>query len=344
MINMHIVTLGTIQKGGIDSVIQGYIDNGLFDDVRHTRIVSHSGSGKWRDLYLFASASISLFFLCAKEKTVLLHCHMSYKGSFIRKVFFFGIAKLFCHKTIIHLHGSEFKDYFYSGSRFRKKTIVWLIKNVDEFVVLSGSWKDFIYEISQRKVVVINNYVDIEKVNRPRLKNQILFLGAFINRKGVFDLIRALEKLGAEYHLHLCGAGDDRGVESLINELGLFDQVTMHGWINKERKAQLLSECSVFILPSYNEGLPMVIIEAMACEIPIISTPVGGIPEVIVEGETGYIVEPGDVLGIAKKLKYVLSRDNVDVIAEAKKYYSENFSSKIVLPKWKSLYSSVLSE
>jgi glycosyltransferase involved in cell wall biosynthesis len=341
---MHIITLGTVQKGGIDSVIQGYINNGLFDNKKHTRIGSHAGISKWHDLYLFICATFKLVYFCIKEKKLLLHCHMSYKGSFYRKLTFIGLAKLFKHKAIAHLHGSEFKDYFAASSKFKKKLIIWLINNVDEFVVLSDSWQEYIGKIAARKVMVINNYVDIEKLDVERIPGQILFLGAFIKRKGIYDLLHALKLLGRDYHLHLCGAGENEAVQRLIDELSLSGSVTNHGWVNAEQKTQLLSECSAFILPSYNEGLPMVIIEAMACEIPVISTPVGGIPEVIVEGVTGYLVNPGDIKAITNKLSAVLDNNNANEVTDkAKAYYNAHFSSKTILPMWESLYSRILN-
>jgi glycosyltransferase involved in cell wall biosynthesis len=270
---------------------------------------------------------------------------MSYKGSFFRKLLFVGIAKLFKHKAIVHLHGSEFKDYYAASSPFKKKLILWLINNVDEFVVLSDSWQEFIDMIAARKVVVINNYVDIEKYDVVRIPGQILFLGAFIKRKGVYDLIHALKQVNRDCHLHLCGAGEDEKVQALIDELSLSDSITNHGWVNAQQKTQLLSECSAFILPSYNEGLPMVIIEAMACEIPVISTPVGGIPEVIIDGDTGYLVEPGDIDAITRKLRSVLgSSSDSKVTYKAKEYYNDHFSSKTILPKWEALYSRILSD
>jgi glycosyltransferase involved in cell wall biosynthesis len=324
-------------------VIQGYIDNGLFKNKQHTRIATHAGAGKINDICLFTSAIFKLIYLCAKGNNILLHCHMSYKGSFFRKLLFLCIAKIFKHKTIVHLHGSEFKDYYFTSSPFKKRLIIWLIKHVDEFVVLSESWQKFIYKISDRKVMVINNYVDIEKFDVTRKTGQILFLGAFIKRKGIYDLISALKQVNNDFHLHLCGAGEDEAVQKLIDELSLNDSITNHGWVNAEQKTQLLSECSAFILPSYNEGLPMVIIEAMACEIPIISTPVGAIPEVIIENLIDYLVESGAIEDMATKLDYVLSNDNVTVVRNAKEYYLAHFSSKTILPKWEELYSRIIN-
>ncbi len=339
----HIVTLGTCSKGGIDAVIQGYIDNGLFADKKHTRIKSHRGLNKFEDLFLFIKATFQLFFLCLSEKNLILHCHMSYKGSFWRKLLFVLMAKLFKNNTVIHLHGSEFKVYFESRTSFTKNLLLWLIKNVDEFVVLSDSWFDYLKSISGRSVKVINNYVDIEKIPATRRPGHILFLGAFIQRKGIYDLINAFALLDSGYHLHLCGSGEDDKVHKLVDQLKLKESITFHGWVNSSQKTQLLSDCELMILPSYNEGLPMVIIEAMACEIPIITTPVGGIPEVIIDGETGYLFKPGDVDEMHMKLLTVLSanRDNDIISNKAKTIYSEKFTSTVVLPKWNLLYENV---
>jgi len=339
----HIVTLGTCSKGGIDSVIQGYIENGLFNDKKHTRINSHQGFSKFGDLLLFIKATVQLLLLSVREKKLILHCHMSYKGSFWRKLLFVLIAKVFNHKTIIHLHGSEFKQYFESRSKLTQKLLIWLINNTDEFVVLSDSWFDYLKLISGREVSIINNYVDIERIDCSRREGQILFLGAFIQRKGIYDLINAFKKLDPGYHLHLCGSGEDNKVKALVEDLQLGDAVTFHGWIDSEQKTRLLSDCSLMILPSYNEGLPMVIIEAMACEIPVITTPVGGIPEVIIEGRTGYLVEPGNTEDIYNKLSFVLNADeeNENVCVNAKACYDDNFTSQVVLPKWERLYKNI---
>lgn len=338
----RIVTIGTAANGGIDSVIKGYELNGLFKNYSHLRIISHMGLSKLQDLWLFFRATLILFGVCIKGNVKILHCHMSYKGSFWRKLTFIMIAKLFGVSTLIHLHGSEFKLYYSSRSNVTKRLIVWLIRNVDEFVVLSESWKEYIEEISGRTVTSINNYVDIRRNVIPREKGQILFLGAFIQRKGIYDLIEACSQLDVPYHLHLCGSGENEIVEKLVNDLDLAENVTFHGWVDTATKTHLLSKCSVMILPSYNEGLPMTLIESLGCKIPVITTPVGAIPEVIVDGKTGYLVEPGSVCQIANKLNYVLSspKELESIIDSGYILYKDNFTSDVILPKWESIYES----
>ena len=107
---MHIITLGTTQLGGIDSVIKGYEQDGLYDDVNYTRISSHTGESKLKDLLVFIRAFFSVIFILIKDKKVILHCHMSFNGSFWRKLVFMWLAKIFRARSIIHLHGSEFNE------------------------------------------------------------------------------------------------------------------------------------------------------------------------------------------------------------------------------------------
>jgi glycosyltransferase involved in cell wall biosynthesis len=249
------------------------------------------------------------------------------------------LAKVFGAKSIIHLHGSEFKDYYARSSKRRKKLICYLINNVDEFIVLSDTWNDFIHSISGRQCTVINNYVDIDKTEGKRGDKQIVFLGALIKRKGVYDLIEACAQLTENYTLHLCGSGEDEKVAEFIKAKNLTNKVIMHGWINAEQKRTLLSECNLFVLPTYNEGLPMVIIEAMACEIPILTTPVGAIPEVIIPGETGYLFTPGNVDELIVSLKTALSTNNDALVQNSKAMYVEKFTSTAAFPKLKRLYN-----
>ena len=230
--------------------------------------------------------------------------------------------------------------YFSSRNVLTKKLLVWLINNVDEFVVLSDGWKSYIKEISGREAHSINNYVDVSPTTDERIKGNILFLGAFINRKGIYDLLEACASLSSSYHLHLCGAGENGNVSKLVNELGISQNVTFHGWVDNKQKMKLLCSSSVMVLPSYNEGLPMTLIESMGCNIPVIITPVGAIPEVIVEGYTGYLVQPGNVKQIASKLDYVLSEQGASatVTNNARSLYEDKFTSEVIFPKWLEIY------
>ncbi|MBF4391226.1 glycosyltransferase, partial [Vibrio anguillarum] len=94
------------------------------------------------------------------------------------------------------------------------------------------------------KPIVIHNYVDISPNDINREKNTILFLGAFIKRKGIYELLRACSMLPLDFHLHLCGSGEDARVEDMVTELDLKERITFHGWVGNEDKKKLLASCS----------------------------------------------------------------------------------------------------
>ena len=91
-----------------------------------------------------------------------------------------------------------------------------------------------------------------------------------------------------------------------MRRLRLSGNVRFLGWVGPEQRDQILKEADIFILPSYNEGLPMAILEAMAWGLPIITTPVGGIPEVLIQGQNGLLVEPGNVNQLSKSIQYLM--------------------------------------
>lgn len=342
---MLIVNIGTGAQGGIDSVINGYIADGLYQKLEHRRVISHLGKNKLEDIYLFIKSIFILLFLGMLNKKVIFHCHLSYKGSFWRKLIFLIISKITFSKIIMHLHGSEFKNYFESSSILKQKLITFLIRHSTRFVVLSDGWSQYIKSISGITPVVINNYVDVPVVDAKGGSNRsgILFLGAFIKRKGIYDLLNAYKLLNTEENLHLCGAGEDLKVKELVSKLNIEDKVIFHGWVNSEEKFNLLSRCRIFILPTYNEGLPMSIIEAMGSRIPIITTPVGAIPEVINNNINGLIVKEGNIDSIKEGLETALSNPKliIRMTQDAYATYIKNFTSKTILPKWSKLYENI---
>ena len=135
----------------------------------------------------------------------------------------------------------------------------------------------------------------------------VLFLGELGQRKGVYDLLAAIRRLDAELpedvRFFLCGNGEVEKVRETATQMGIMHRIAHVGWIDGEQKAQFLKETMINVLPSYNEGLPMTILETMAYGIPNISTAIASIPEVIQDGENGLLIQPGDVVALENSLK-----------------------------------------
>jgi glycosyltransferase involved in cell wall biosynthesis len=162
------------------------------------------------------------------------------------------------------------------------------------------------------RAVTIYNGVNFERFQIAEDKPQgkrILFIGNLLDTKGVHELIEAFAALGEkEATLDLIGDGPARAaLERRIGELGLTSLVVLHGRVPHEQLAKLLPRYSVLALPSYSEGVPNVVVEALACGVPVVTTPVGGIPEVV-QGDCGILVPPRDVKALAEGLQTALAQ------------------------------------
>ena len=222
--------------------------------------------------------------------------HGSSDASFWRKRIFINLAKMFGKKVVFHCHGSEFQRFSAQHRNAVQKTLI----KCDCIIALSESWKCwFETTIHHKNVVVIKNVIALPRVKKVKHNNFVLlFLGRLGKRKGIYDLLDVLIKHKTTFEgkvkFLFGGDGDVEQVKEIIKQNGLENIAEFQGWVNGEKKEYLLNLADAFILPSYNEGLPISVLEAMSYSLPVISTTVGGIPEILKNGENGFIMEPGD--------------------------------------------------
>ena len=112
---------------------------------------------------------------------------------------------------------------------------------------------------------------------------------------------------GGNYKLLIGGDGEIEKVQQYIRDNKLDNVAEYIGWISGEEKTKLLNEVDVFVLPSYNEGLPISILEAMSYNLPIISTKVGGIPEILKNEYNGYLINPGDLIALENAISALIN-------------------------------------
>jgi len=159
----------------------------------------------------------------------------------------------------------------------------------------------------------------------------VLFLGNLSERKGVSDLLQALAQPGfdtARLEVTLAGGGDVHGYETKSRELGINGFVRFAGWSDQQQAARLMARTDVLVLPSYDEGLPLVILEALANGVAVVCSPVGEIPSVLSDGVNACFVQPGDVAGIAAGLQRVLQDGELRATLErnGRALYEQQFS------------------
>ena len=347
---VHILMCGSArsEKGGMNSVIDQLMDNKWDEKLVFSYLPTHISGNKLKKTLYFFKSYLNLNRLIKKDFFDIIHIHMSYKGSFYRKYYVTKLCKKYNKKVIIHLHGSEFKDFYNTGNDKRKKQIAELFSIADKIIVLGADWEKFILSIVPKaNVVIINNAIRIPKLtkNKNNKELQFLFLGALIKRKGVIDLLNAVNLMKnngvKNFKLIIAGEGEEENrLKSYVVENELSDNVKFLGWVDNDTKPQILMNADVLVLPSYNEGLPIAILEAMSYGLPIISTDVGSISEAVINDCNGFLIKPGDIDSLAKDMsKMVLDREYCDSLSSAsRKICEDKFGDKKFFEKIQNIY------
>lgn len=261
------------------------------------------------------------------------------------------ISKFFGKKVIIAPRsGGILADFKSSRKNLYKK----VFEKVDVIVCQSETWKNTFSkefpDVDIDRFKVIYNGVDTEDYqfkessDNNRASLNLLFLAWVDRNKGIYELISACEKLkqdGFDFNISICGNGKDFDKVSkyvLDNNLNCF--IKMEGWIGREKKMSFLSKTDLFVLPSYFEGMPNALLEAMAVGVPAIATSVGAIPDVILDKENGYLIEPKNSSALYQALKVAIENPErlKSMRSNARQRIERNHSLDLVVSK----YSNIL--
>lgn len=333
--------------GGMSSVISLYKKHGLFDGTVNYLTSHRSGSIFSKILHFAVFLVKYLFILAANKSLKIVHTHVSHKGSFFRKALIIEIAKILNKKVIFHIHGSEFDEFYKNSPVFVKKLITATLNKSDLIFVLSNQWAKAVGEkCSSEKIRIIYNPVEIIENNSDKLREteqvNVLFMGKIGKRKGVYDIIEAARLINdLNVKINLYGDGEINEVRGIVSENHLDQKILVNDWINDRQKAY--QESDIFILPSYNEGLPVSICEAMANALPVIATNTGGIPDQIEDGNNGFLIERGDYITLAEKIGILARNINLreKMGAEGYKIAKEKFDINVIIPQLKEAYDEL---
>jgi glycosyltransferase involved in cell wall biosynthesis len=293
-------------KGGITAVLKAYENCPFWKTYQVRWLETHADGHLVVKLWWAVKAYIGALFLVPRYE--IIHIHLSEVPSLMRKIMIFLYAKLWRKKIIVHFH--SFSPESTINGRFRC-VYLFVFKRADAVVVLSESWKKWMkqyLQIADNVSVIFNPCPDKVPVSGAKT-NDILYAGALNQRKGYLDLIHAFMRIAddnPDWRLILAGNGGDEG-KMLVDEADLSDRILFPGWVNGEQKAKLFSSASIFCLPSYAEGFPTAILEACSYGIAFITTPVGGIPDLVVDGENGLLFTPGDIDQLKDKLQFLIT-------------------------------------
>lgn len=245
-----------------------------------------------------------------------VHVNMAERLSLVRKSAIVVASRALGVPVVLHLHAAQLHHFHRALPLSLQRLTRWVFSLPQSVVVLGATARRFVIEelhVDPRRVEVVINGVPEPALPRPArpagTPRRVLFLGNLSERKGVSDLLQALARPGFDstgLEVVLAGGGDVAGYQAKARALGLGDWVRFAGWCDQQQVARLMAEADVLVLPSYDEGLPLVILEALAHGVAVVCTPVGEIPAVLEDGVTACFVEPGDTEGIAAALQRLL--------------------------------------
>lgn len=333
--------------GGISGVVNNYYGAGLDKKIDLCYIGTMVEGSKLRKLWQAAVAYIR--FMKQLSHYDIVHVNMASDASYYRKSFFVRAAKRAGKKIVIHQHGGDFQGFYEHLSTGQKEKVRRVLSMGDLFLVLTPFWKDFFSRmVDQDKIIIFSNGIPkAEVTNKEYGQQKLLFLGRICIEKGIDELFSVMPELKQKFpqcQLYLGGIWEDEELRQRAGELT--DCVTYLGWISGEEKQRYLRECDIFVLPSYFEGQPVSVLEAMGYACGIVASKVGGIPHMITDGETGVLVKPKNAESLKTGIEKLLSNKSLcGTLGEAAKQKVEKeFSLETNMERLLQLYSKILRQ
>ena len=307
-------------KGGIASVVKGYRGSELEKKYNIHYIETYCDGSKFTKLLKAIRAYACFIKELIMFRPDLLHIHSSFGASFYRKLPFIWAGALLQIPVVNHVHGADWTEFYTEASRVRKAIIRKSYRRCSDMVALSQTWHRNLCEVvDEEKIHIVHNYGPTipETVTEQPEPNTVLFLGFLCERKGCFDIPEIISLVKAKRNnvrFILAGSGNEADVAEInarIRQYQVQDHVIFPGWVKDSQKEELLKRASLFFLPSYAEGMPMSILEAMGAGLPVVSSNVGGIPQLVEQGKNGYLCEPGDVQAFADAIVHILKDEEI---------------------------------
>lgn len=273
----------------------------------------------------------------------IVHMHSSLGEGLIGS----RLKKLYKKPLVLTVHGEDITKH--SKKLFSKQLTKFTINNSDTIICVSKFLENDIRKlgIKDKKFFVSpmgaktdrfkpkNKQEARKRLNLPLDKKIILFVGHLIERKGVIYLIKAMQEVIKKEKNALClvigGGAEENKLKKASSDLGLGNYIKFLGQKTNEKVAPYMNACDIFVLPSLNEGLPVVLCEALACGKPVVATAVAGTPELVAK-DVGYLVRPKNPKDLEEKITLALNKkwNKNEILERAKLFSAKHCAEKVV--------------
>jgi glycosyltransferase involved in cell wall biosynthesis len=340
--------------GGMATVVQNLVQ-ALSDQVELRVIDNVKTTTADRRLWQGIAAQLRLLWRlawqCLAWRPAVVHIHTCSWFTFWRNGVDVLLARLLGRRVVLHIHGGQFHHFLGSLSGAQAWLVRRLLRSAQRVVVLGTGWRELLSAWADpARIAVVPNGVPLGEQVTPAADGpfRILCLASYQAPKGQEDLLRAVAALDVArpVRVELLGPegepGRQRRLLDLAAELGLAD-VDVPGPVTGAAKTERLAAAHCFCLPSYDEGLPMSMLEAMAVGLPVVVTRVGAIPEAIDDGHEGLLFEPGDVAALSRLLARLVTEPEAAAAlgaagrARLARDFSLDHSAQLLLGVYRSL-------
>lgn len=314
--------------------------------------VDEIGHGGWlklkRYFKIFGSALKSFY----REKPNLVYITLTASGAgFYKDAFIVILAKIFGKKLVYHFHNKGISirhDHWVDNALYKM-----IFKNAELILLSKYLYYDIERYVPKDKVHYCANGIPEFKTAKPKVKErkdtvQILFLSNLIESKGVIVLLKACQLLQEKqlpFHCTLIGNEGDISIaqfQAMLNEYDVNRCVHYGGAKYGAEKEEAYAQANIFVHPTLNDCFPLVLLEAMQYELPIVATNEGGIPSIIEDGKTGYLVKKQDAQALADTLEVLIKNPELrlQLGQNGRKRYEDNFT----IQKFEKRFTEILNK
>lgn len=258
------------------------------------------------------------------KKPSLVHINSSFNtGAFWRDALYILIARLWRRPVFLQMHGGNLGDFIKRYPQFIQSNLLAILRCTSRISVLSKVQSEPLKEAGlSEQALILPNMIDCQQYDcsakeamRDHEATFIVIASHFTKSKGVYDILEAFEitlQHCPQCQLIMVGGGREAGtLKTLCQEKAYGHRVRFTGFIEQQQISAYLHQSDVFVLPSHSEGFPMVVLEAMACGLPVISTEVGAIPEMLETPDHSFIIPVGDVDAMAARMTQLAESANL---------------------------------
>ncbi len=347
---MHVLLIAPYapRGGGMGRIMVYLAEQPSTDGIVFEMVESRGGGAAIASLWPLARAARRVRQCAGQSGKVIVHLNMAEGSSVWRKGLLLLLSNRLGLTTVLHLHAADIQTFYDRLPALAQSWVRHVFQRATVCIVLGQPWATWLQaclQVDRCRIEILRNGVPVPPVfpfTTRRGPMLLVFLGNLLPRKGLTDLLTALANQtlqNRDWELVVAGGGDASSMQVRARGLGLEGRVRFTGWLDRPATLALLARAFMLILPSHHEGLPLVLLEAASVGCPIVTTPVGAIPEVFADEEHALFVAPGDTDALAGTIGRLM--DNPALRAKIARNARYLFQSSLTISVFRSRIAEI---